>query len=153
MITTKTRVRSVVLLALLPVAAAAQTPAVGNPPSGYDAGGRRDPFVSLIAPARKDIAPVAAPVKRATGTGLASVMVTEVTVKGILRAGSSMLAILEAPGGQTFIARRQDRLLDGSVKSIEPDAVVFAETIADGQGKTHARDVRRLLRPVSGGGR
>jgi hypothetical protein len=36
-----------------------------------------------------------------------------------------MLAILEAPNKQSFVARLQDKLLDGYVKSIDRDGVVF----------------------------
>jgi Tfp pilus assembly protein PilP len=139
-------------------AVSAQTP-VGDRPngttaSGYNAGGRRDPFVSLIA-IKKEPTPASTSEQapRVAGAGLAGLAVTDVVVKGILRSGPVLLAILEGPGGKTYIARRQDRLQDGTVKSIEADAVVFAEQVADAHGATRARDVRKSLHPMIGGGR
>ena len=122
-------------------------------PPGYDAGGRRDPFVSLIAPKKEVAAPSAAPVRRAGGTGLAAITVTDVVVKGVVRSGTTEIAILEAPDGKTYIARRQDRLQDGAVKSIEADAVVFIEQVADARGGLRPRDVRKPIHAVIGGER
>jgi Tfp pilus assembly protein PilP len=145
-----------VVIAIVPLTVAAQTP---TPPkqadveAAYDSGGRRDPFVSLIGGGpKKD--PAGTTVRRVTpGAGLASLMVTEVSLKGILQGSSAALAILEGPDGRTFIAKRQDRLLNGSIKSIEKDAVVFAEIVDEGQNGPRTREVRRLLHPPIGGGR
>jgi Tfp pilus assembly protein PilP len=143
------------VVAIVPLTVAAQTP---TPPkrtdveAAYDSGGRRDPFVSLIGNGpKKD--PAGAAVRRVTpGAGLASLMVTEVSLKGILQGSAAAVAILEGPDGRTFIAKRQDRLLNGSIKSIEKDAVVFAEIVDEGQNGPRTREVRRLLHPPVGGG-
>ncbi len=118
---------------------------------GYDAGGRRDPFVSLIAPKANPTAPRTAATPR-PGAGLAGLAVSDVQLKGVIRSGVTFVAILEGPDGRTFLARRLDRLMDGVVKGIERDAVVFTERVEDSAGAVRQRDVRKALRSVVAGG-
>jgi len=112
---------------------------VGELPSGYDDGGRRDPFVSLVAP------------KRTSGPGgttrprhgLPGMSLADVVVRGIIRNGNNMFAILETPGKQSYVAKLNDKLADASVQSIDTEGVVFVEI--DGMGKPGAQ-VRKTLR-------
>lgn len=136
---------------LVAVPAAAQTPNTAARSAAYDAAGRRDPFVSLVTPrAATRAAASAAPVRR--GPGLAGVAIADVVVKGVIRSGTTMIALLAAPDGRTFMAHRQDRLADGVVSRIEADGVVFSERSADVAGVARARDVRKPLRTMASGG-
>ena len=118
---------------------------------GYDAGGRRDPFVSLIVPKTNPTAPRVAAASR-PGAGLAGVAVSDVQLKGVIRSGTNFVAILEGPDGRTFLAKQLDRLMNGVVKGIERDAVVFTERVADAAGAIRQRDVRKALRASLLGG-
>jgi Tfp pilus assembly protein PilP len=120
--------------------------------NGYDTGGRRDPFVSLLAP-KASAAPraAAAPVSR-PGAGLAGIAVSDVRVRGVMRSGNALVALLEGPDGKTFLARREDRLMNGLVKTIEQDAVIFSERVADAAGAVRQRDVKKVLRPAASSG-
>lgn len=119
---------------------------------GYDAGGRRDPFVSLIVPKANPTASRAAAVSR-PGAGLAGIAVSDVQLKGVIRSGVNFVAILEGPDGRTFMAKRLDRLQDGVIKGIERDAVVFTERVEDAAGAIRQRDVRKSLKAsVAAGG-
>jgi Tfp pilus assembly protein PilP len=134
----------------------AQTPIpvgarVGESPSGYDAGGRRDPFVSLVTPKPTTPAQVAKAPGGLPSAGLGGVSVNDVSVKGIMRSGATLIALLQGPDGRTFIARRQDKLQDGVVTRIELDAVTFNTRSVDAVGASRARDVRKTLHPISGG--
>jgi hypothetical protein len=112
---------------------------VGLPLSGYEDGGRRDPFASLIMPKR-----TASPTSDGRPrTGLAAVALADVTVRGIVRHGERSLAILETAGKQSFVARPKDRLLDASIQAIEADGVVFVES-STGPGTPNR--VRKALR-------
>lgn len=150
------------LLVITPLAGAAQQPAapepvrvgarVGESASTYEDGGRRDPFASLIVP---KVAPSTAKTSTARPrpqAGLGGVSVTEVTVKGVVRSGTTMIALLQAPDGRTYMAKRQDRLQDGVVTSIDPDGVVFTARTEDAAGVVRARDVRKALRASVAGG-
>ena len=119
---------------------------VGNVPiSNYDNGGRRDPFVSLMTPGKAVVA------ESGRGrTGLASMSLADVSVKGMLRAGGDALAVLEGPDGRSFVVRSRDKLQDAIVKSIDRDGVVFVEQ-EDAGGAIRARDIRKPLKPMAEG--
>lgn len=117
----------------------------------YDAGGRRDPFVSLIVPKVNPVAPRAAATSR-PGAGLAGISVSDVQLKGVIRSGANFVAILEGPDGRTFLAKRLDKLMNGVIKGIESNSVVFTERLEDAAGAVRQRDVRKALRPVVAAG-
>ena len=108
-------------------------------PTGYDADNRRDPFLSLVQ-RRLAAGPAGMTMGGAPRTGLAAVPVADVVVRGITKAGTRMLAILEAPNKQSFVAKAQDKLLDAAIKSIDAAGVVFVEPAGD--------EVRKTLRPM-----
>ena len=146
--------RRVLLALLLTIVAAARASAqeqlpigtrVGNdvPRSGYDDGGRRDPFVSGIAPKKAAATSAARP-----KAGLAGIAVADVSVKGIIANGANVAVVLEG-AGKSFVAHRRDLLQDGVVKSIDPAGVVFTVQVVDAAGVTHARDVRKAIRSVA----
>lgn len=155
-----TRASLLTAFALATVAAtslSAQTPAPPapkTPPAAkeYSDGGRRDPFVSLIAPRVAPTAPAAASrPKSIPGAGLSGLAVSDVTVKGLIKSGATYIALLQGPDGRTYMAKREDRLQDGVVTRIESDGVVFTERLSDSAGMVHTRDVRKALRAVVSG--
>lgn len=126
---------------------------VGEPPTTYDDGGRRDPFVSLIVPKVAPANANAAAARPRATAGLGGLSVSDVVVKGMVRSGTTLIALLQGPDGKTYMAKRLDRLQDGVVTRIDSDGVVFTERTADAAGVVRARDVRKPLRPaVSGSG-
>ena len=118
-----------------------------TPASGYDDGGRRDPFLTLITAKRAATSPTR------TGVGLAGLSVTDVVVTGIVRGGKVGVAILQGPDGKSFTAKAQDRLEDAVIKAIEADTVVFIAQVADAAGVAHPKEVRKSIRVVTGVGR
>jgi type IV pilus assembly protein PilO len=111
----------------------------------YDSDGRRDPFVSMLnrGAAPQDLT--------RRPDGLAGLTVGEATLKGIVRSGGSYVAILQAPDNKTYIVRPNDRLYDGSVKSIMPDAVLFLQEVNDPLSLEVEREIRKPLRPAQEG--
>ena len=64
--------------------------------------------------------------------------------------GTSVVAVLEGPGGKSFLAHSKDRLQDATVKAIDADGVTFTQQVADPLGVLRPRDVRKPLRqPVA----
>ena len=130
------------------VPAVAQVPVVArvnDPVAGYDSGGRRDPFVSLVAPRREPTTP--AP-EGPRPTGLAALALADAKVSGIVRNGDETIAILEGPEGKSFVVRENARLLDAEVKTIDAAGVVFVERFA-GTPDAQAREVRKPLRAIA----
>ena len=117
---------------------------VGDLPSNYDDGGRRDPFATLVMPKR-----AAAGTGGRLRPGLSNMVLADVVVRGIIRSGSAMFAILETPGKQSYIAHVKDKLSDAVIQSIDANGVVFLES--DGSGSP-ANKVRKELRSAEDAG-
>lgn len=152
---------SALLVALAPAVVAAQQPGtpvvpppfatipigtrVGQAPSGYDDGGRRDPFSSLIQAPQVAAGQSDGPRGR---VGLSGMVLADILVRGIVRSPRATFAILEGPNKQSFVARVGDRLIDASVNAIDANGVVFTGLT---QGGAPGIQVRKALRAAAGG--
>jgi Tfp pilus assembly protein PilP len=127
-------------------AQAGQQPAAAPAPAGsaysYDPSGRRDPFVSLLMRGN-DTRPAGA----TRPPGLPGQLVGELTLKGVLKSKSGFVAILQASDNKTYLGRPGDRVMDGSIKSIAQDAVVFSQDVNDPLSLVKQREVRKAIRP------
>ena len=123
--------------------ASASAPAAVDPPGfAYDSEGRRDPFVSLV--------------RRGTGTrggtvggrpaGLAGLEMAEVTLRGTMRTREGFVAILLGADQKTYIVRAGDKLLDGTVRTISQNDMVFVQQVNDPLSLDKQREVRKVLR-------
>jgi Tfp pilus assembly protein PilP len=121
-----------------PAAPAAQEPA--PPTASYNREGRRDPFISLVGRAGD---PTAAGVRP---PGLPGILIQEVSLKGIVRQSNGFVAMVQGPDKKTYMARPGQRLLDGTVKSITQDTVVFSQDVNDPLSLVKQREVRKTLR-------
>ena len=127
---------------------AGQAPAPPPPPAyTYEPEGRRDPFVSLLARGSDPTSAASRP------PGLPGLLINEVIVKGIVRDRSGFIAMVQGPDTKTFIVRSGDKLMDGTVKSITADTVVFSQDVNDPLSLVKQREVRKAVRPAEGGGR
>jgi hypothetical protein len=113
-------------------------------PSGYDSGGRRDPFASLIAPKR----PLPGQLAGRLMTGLKSFALADVTVTGVVRENSKWTAILENADKQSYVARVKDQLADATIKQIDSQGVVFVEAFQPGS-TARPQEVRKMLRSLA----
>jgi Tfp pilus assembly protein PilP len=126
-----------------PAAAPAAVPGTGTAYT-YDASGRRDPFMALDH----------ASDPRATAgktNGLAGLTINEATVKGVVKSRGRMLAMVQAPDNKTYIVKATDRLLDGEVRAVTAEAVVFVQNVNDPLSPVRQREIRKPLRIVEEG--
>ena len=72
----------------------------------------------------------------------------EVTVKGIVLFEGKLVAMVQAPDDRTYIVRTNDRLLDGAVRAVTPEAVVFVQQVNDPLSLIKEREIRKPLRVV-----
>ena len=117
-------------------------------PAGYSykAEGRRDPFVSLVGRGND-------PKEGAGHTdGIPGLLVDEVTVKGVIRGRSGYIAMIQSPDKKTYIVRSGDKLLDGAVKTITQDGVVFLQDVNDPLSVVKQREVPKRVRAGEGRG-
>jgi Tfp pilus assembly protein PilP len=120
-------------------------PSGPTPPADYkyDPEGRRDPFVSLVnrgVESRPGVDRASRP------EGLPGLLVDEVVVRGILQTPRGFVAMVGAPTGKTYSVRPGDRLMDGSVRTITPQAVVLLQEVNDPLSHEKQREVRKYLR-------
>lgn len=113
-------------------------------PYSYNPEGRRDPFLSLLGRGNEPLAMGARP------PGIAGLLIAEVTVKGTLRDQSGFIALVQSPENKTYMIRTGDRLLDGSVKAIGQDKVIFSQDVTDPLSLVKQREVPKAVRPADG---
>lgn len=138
-----------------PAAASQQAPSTGSaqgpstssgqvpqpaPGYSYDPSGRRDPFVSLIGRGTDPRSMASRP------AGLSGILINEVNLKGIMRDRTGFVALVMGPDNKTYIVKPGDKLMDGSVKSIVADAVVFSQDVNDPLSLVKQREIKKSLR-------
>ena len=129
-----------------PATPGAATPAAAPPAEAYsyDPGGRRDPFISLLARG------VEAPTGKKV-TGLAGLTTLELVVKGILQSQGAYVALVSGPDGKTYTAHANDRLLDGVIRNVTKQDLVIMQEVNDPLSLVKHREVRKGLRAVEDG--
>ncbi len=128
--------------------AVAQAPADAPPPVEdytYDPGGRRDPFLNLLASGADDSLRTERP------EGAAGLTTAELSVRGVVQTRGTLVAMVQGPDNRTYIVRAGDRLLDGTVKAVVPEGLVIVQEVNDPLSLVKEREVRRLLRSLEDG--
>lgn len=113
----------------------------------YSPDGRRDPFVSLTARGSDQ----SSARSNQELDGARALGVEEISVRGIVATGSGYVAMVQGPNGKTFVIHQNDKLLDGSVKSITAQAIVFLQDVSDPLSVVKQKEVRKLLRGLEEG--
>ncbi len=106
----------------------------------YDSLGRRDPFLSLIAP-RKGVSET----QPRASQGLASFMLADVVVTGISSKGEERMAILQGADRQSYVAKVGDKISDAIIRRIDAQAVVFLDLPRPGDSQK-PQETRRVMR-------
>ncbi|MBM3804204.1 MAG: hypothetical protein FJW26_18045 [Acidimicrobiia bacterium] len=122
--------------------------AVVVPTYKYEAKGRRDPFRSLDV--SETIQASTAPVVRPPG--LRGQLVSEINLAGIVKSKNQYMAMATGYRGKTYFLQPNDELYDGKVVEIRSDAVVFNQTLTDGQRRKLSQRVVKRLYPTRGEG-
>ncbi len=126
--------------------AASQDLPVIEPGYTYDPKGRRDPFISLLGSGDAGKTPAARP------AGLAGILIEEVSVRGVIRDRAGFIALLQGPDKKTHTVRAGDKLLDGTVKIISEEKVVFSQDVNDPLSLVKQREVAKPVRQGEGRG-
>jgi len=136
--TTATPAQPAAPRATTPVPAPAVPPA---PAYSYNPDSRRDPFVSLLRRGSDINRPQGKP-----ADGVAGMLVTELTLKGIMQSRGSFVALVQGPDNKTYLVRVNDRLADGNVRAVTADTLVLMQDVNDPLSATKQREVRKTLR-------
>jgi Tfp pilus assembly protein PilP len=147
------RLLLILTLVAVPATAFAQIPVgtrvgTASANTGYDDGGRRDPFTSLVV--KRTTGPSNSGLPTAKGNTLVTLSVADIKCTGVMKAsGRYHSAIVSGPNSLSFLVKPQDRLLDGVVKSIDALGVVLIEHTTDSTGAVEGKEVRKLLHPAA----
>jgi type IV pilus assembly protein PilP len=130
-----------------PAAAHPASPAEASPAAAYSYNpeGRRDPFISLVGRG-SDARPAGS-----RPAGVPGLLINEVSIKGIIRDHSGYIAMLQGSDNRTYVVKAGDRLMDGTVKAIVQDAVVFSQDVNDPLSLVKQKEIRKNLRAPEGG--
>jgi Tfp pilus assembly protein PilP len=124
-----------------PLAApAAEAPARPDDRAGYEPAGRRDPFVSLLSRGETRSPVGGRPL------GVKGLLISELSVRGVLRTNGKLLAIVQAPDHKNYTVHPGDALYDGNVKVVATDAVIFLQRVDDPLSPVKQREIRKTLR-------
>jgi Tfp pilus assembly protein PilP len=121
---------------------AAQPPKAAGEGYTYEPENRRDPFITLVGTGLETTAVVK------KGEGPAGMLVSEISVRGIMQSKGAYVAMVEGPDKKTYVVHSGDRLADGTIKSIIPTGLVIIQEVNDPLSLVKQREVRKLLRSL-----
>jgi type IV pilus assembly protein PilP len=107
----------------------------------YDPQGRRDPFQSLIGPAPK-LQPGQRP------AGVPGFLIDEMKLQGVVKTRQGLVAMINGPDNKGYLIRVGDKVLDGEVIRITPNAVTFRQEVNDPTRIERFREVVKELNPT-----
>ena len=119
-----------------PAAEVAAAPAQGT--GAQAASRRRDPFINPITAVREGLS-------TACQGGKRCLEVTEIILRGIVRAPTGMIAVVENAAQRTYFLRENDPIYNGFVQKITPDTVVFKEHFIDSLGRDNQREIVKTV--------
>lgn len=110
----------------------------------FDAGGRRDPFLSLLGGTKSKSASIPK----------GALTVSDAKVVGITQAKEGFVAIIIGSDKKARFMKEGDKLYDGQIISIEEDRVIFRQDLTDdalAAPGLKSKEVIKRLHPVQEG--
>ena len=93
----------------------------------------RDPFVSVVMARESGVS--------CSGAGKKCLIIDQVMLKGIVRSQVGPIAVVTSSSNKTYFLRENDPVYNGVVVKINPDSIIFRETVTDRLGKSIQREV------------
>jgi Tfp pilus assembly protein PilP len=120
-----------------------------TPPAGptenysYDPAGRRDPFLDLLSTGREPRV-----VSSRRGEGMAGLSVGDISVRGVMQSRGGFYAMVQGPDGKTYMMHPGDKLLDGTVKTVNAEGLVIVQEVNDPLSLVKQREISKRLRSL-----
>jgi hypothetical protein len=99
--------------------------------------GRRDPFISPVVNRSM--------IGSGCSTGKRCLAIDQISLKGVVRAESGMIAVVVNALDKAYFLRENDPVFNGYVVKITGDSIIFKETIQDKLGKPFTREVTKKI--------
>ena len=106
----------------------------------YQPEGRRDPFLNLLGTGGEPR------VDGRRGEGAAGLTVADVTVRGVVESRGALIAMIQGPDKKTYIVRRGDKFVDGTIRSVTSTGLVIVQEVNDPLSLVKQREIHKLLR-------
>ena len=106
-------------------------------PKAFNIAGRRDPFVSPVVNRTN--------VGSGCSTGKRCLAIDQVSLTGIVKADTGMIAVVVNALNKAYFLRENDPVFNGYVVRITTDSIVFKETVEDKLGKPFTREVTKKI--------
>ena len=110
----------------------------------YDPAGRRDPFLDLLSTGSEPR--VVSTGRR--GEGAAGLSVGELSVRGVMQSRGAFYAMVQGPDGKTYMMHPGDKLLDGTVKTVNAEGLVIVQEVNDPLSLVKQREITKKLRSL-----
>ena len=117
---------------------AAAPVAVSAPVPAAPASRKRDPFVNPVQAVREGLS-------GACQGGKRCLAITEIVLRGVVKAPNGMIAVVENSAQRTYFLRENDAIFNGFVQKITPDSVTFREHYTDNLGRDAQRDITKTV--------
>jgi Tfp pilus assembly protein PilP len=124
-------------------APAAQPPAAPPESYTYDPAGRRDPFLDLLSAGSEPRL-----VSSRRGEGVAGLSVGDISVRGLMQSRGGFYAMVQGPDGKTYMMHPGDKLLDGTVKTVNAEGLVIVQEVNDPLSLVKQREISKRLRSL-----
>jgi type IV pilus assembly protein PilP len=122
-------------------ASQASSPPAPTETYSYQPEGRRDPFLNLLGTGET-------PATSRRGDGIGAMVTAEVSVRGVMQNGPTLVALVTGPDKKTYIVKAGDKLLDGTIKSVTQQGLVIVQNVNDPLSLEKTREVRKQLRSL-----
>ena len=131
-----------------PANASAPNPDLPAPPANYEYAmvGRRDPFLSLVKGGVDPRANADGSQSMKRADGVPGLLTGEIAVRGILQSRGQWLAMVAGADNKVYAIRAGDKIADGHVRAVTPQAVVILQEVNDPLALEKQREVRKFLR-------
>ncbi len=106
----------------------------------YEVGGRRDPFISLLA----NVAPGEGDM-RVRPPGMPGFLIQEMTLKGIVADRTGFIAMLEGSDSKSYFARVGQPHYDGTITAMDAATVTFRQDVRVPLARERTREVVKSL--------
>jgi len=121
-----------------PAPATTASAAAPAPSPAAETARKRDPFVNPVQAVREGRGDACQGGKRCLAAN-------EIVLRGIVKAQSGMIAVVESSAQRTYFLRENDAIYNGFVQKITPDTVTFREHFTDNLGRDAQRDIVKTV--------
>jgi Tfp pilus assembly protein PilP len=79
---------------------------------------------------------------------MAGLSVGDISVRGVMQSRGGFYAMVQGPDGKTYMMHPGDKLLDGTVKTVNAEGLVIVQEVNDPLSLVKQREISKRLRSL-----